>query len=132
MAKRNWIYVGLLAFISLGLLIDAAIWPAGPPSSFTANDLVQMIGIITLFAWWQIEDAEKRDARRSSAAKVATIMLAPVGLAIYLYQTRRWTYATLGLIAFMGGILLAAILTLLLGDWLILQGFFPPSFLPNH
>lgn len=132
MAKRNWIYVGLLAFISLGLLIDVAIWPAGPPSSFTANDLVQMIGIITLFAWWQIEDAEKRDARRSSAAKVATIMLAPVGLAIYLYQTRRWTYATIGLIAFMGGILLAAILTLLLGDWLILQGFFPPSFLPNH
>ncbi|MFK0208985.1 hypothetical protein [Agrobacterium sp. NPDC090283] len=132
MAKRNWIYVGLLAFISLGLLIDAAIWPAGPPSSFTANDLVQMIGIITLFAWWQIEDAEKRDARRSSVAKVATIMLAPVGLAIYLYQTRRWTYATIGLIAFMGGILLAAILTLLLGDWLILQGFFPPSFLPDH
>ncbi|MDA5632179.1 MULTISPECIES: hypothetical protein [Rhizobium/Agrobacterium group] len=129
MAKRNWIYVALLAFLSLGLLIDAAIWPAGPPSSFTANDLVQMIGIITLFAWWQIEDAEKRDIRRSPAAKVATILLAPVGLAIYLYQTRRWTRATLGLIAFMGGIFLAAILTLLLSDWLILQGFFPPSFL---
>ncbi|MBP2507364.1 hypothetical protein J2855_000970 [Agrobacterium tumefaciens] len=40
MVKRNWIYVGLLAFISLGLLIDAAVWPAGPPSYFTANDLV--------------------------------------------------------------------------------------------
>ncbi|MBO9655346.1 hypothetical protein O3S81_08775 [Agrobacterium sp. SOY23] len=129
MAKRNWIYVGLLAFLSLGLLIDAAVWPAGPPTSFTANDLVQMIGIITLFAWWQIEDAEKRDIRRSSAAKIVTILLAPVGLAIYLYQTRRWPRATLGLIAFMGGILLAAILTLLLSDWLILQGIFPPSFL---
>ncbi|MGQ8634680.1 hypothetical protein ACUTJJ_24735 [Agrobacterium sp. DKPNP3] len=127
MSKRNWIYVGLLAFLSLGLLIDAAIWPAGPPSSFTANDLIQMVGIITLFAWWQIEDAKKRDIRRSSAAKVTTILLAPVGLAIYLYQTRRWTRATLGLIAFMGGILLAAILTLLLSDWLILQGIFPPS-----
>lgn len=67
MVKRNWIYVGLLAFVSVGLLIDAAIWPAGPPSSFTANDLVQMIGIITLFAWWQIADAEKRGSRRSSA-----------------------------------------------------------------
>lgn len=129
MAKRNWIYVGLLAFLSLGLLIDAAVWPAGPPTSFTANDLVQMIGIITLFAWWQIEDAEKRDIRRSSAAKIVTILLAPVGLAIYLYQTRRWPRATLGLIAFMSGILLAAILTLLLSDWLILQGIFPPSFL---
>ncbi|WP_421404010.1 hypothetical protein [Agrobacterium fabrum] len=129
MAKRNWIYVGLLAFLSLGLLIDAAIWPAGPPSSFTANDLVQMIGIITLFAWWQIEDAEKRDIRRSSAAKVATILLAPVGLAIYLYQTHRWPRATLGFIAFMGGIMLVGVLTLLLSDWLIAQGIFPPAFL---
>ena len=111
MAKRNWIYVGLLAFISLGLLIDAAVWPAGPPASFTANDLVQMIGIITLFAWWQIEDAEKRDLRRSSAAKITTVLLAPIGLAIYLYQTRRWTRATLGLFAFIGGIVLIAILT---------------------
>ncbi|MBS0256810.1 MAG: hypothetical protein JSR13_03745 [Proteobacteria bacterium] len=129
MAKRNWIYVGLLAFISLGLLIDAAVWPAGPPASFTANDLVQMIGIITLFAWWQIEDAEKRDIRRSSAVKITTVLLAPVGLAIYLYQTRRWTRATLGLFAFIGGIVLIAILTVLLGDWLIQQGLFPPSFL---
>ncbi|NTE33748.1 hypothetical protein [Agrobacterium tumefaciens] len=129
MAKRNWIYVGLLAFISLGLLIDAAVWPAGPPASFTANDLVQMIGIITLFAWWQIEDAAKRDLRRSSAAKITTVLLAPVGLAIYLYQTRRWTRATLGLFAFIGGIVLIAILTVLLGDWLIQQGLFPPSFL---
>ncbi|KVK54926.1 hypothetical protein BCY90_14150 [Agrobacterium deltaense] len=131
MAKRNWIYVGLLAFISLGLLIDAAVWPAGPPASFTANDLVQMIGIITLFAWWQIADAEKRDLRRSSAAKITTVLLAPIGLAIYLYQTRRWTRATLGLFAFIGGIVLIAILTVLLGDWLIQQGLFPPSFLRN-
>ncbi|UXS38663.1 hypothetical protein FY150_02660 [Agrobacterium tumefaciens] len=131
MAKRNWIYVGLLAFISLGLLIDAAVWPAGPPASFTANDLVQMIGIITLFAWWQIEDAEKRDLRRSSAAKITTVLLAPIGLAIYLYQTRRWPRATLGLFAFIGGIVLIAILTVLLGDWLIQQGLFPPSFLRN-
>ena len=129
MAKRNWIYVGLLAFISLGLLIDAAVWPAGPPASFTANDLVQMIGIITLFAWWQIEDAEKPDIRRSSAVKITTVLLAPIGLAIYLYQTRRWPRATLGLLAFIGGIVLIAILTVLLGDWLIQQGLFPPSFL---
>ena len=140
MVKRNWIYVGLLAFVSVGLLIDAAIWPAGSPSSFTANDLVQMIGIITLFAWWQIADAEKRGSRRSSAVKFATILLAPVGLAVYLYvigasgyaQPRRWTRATLGLIAFMGGLLLAGILTLLLSDWLIQQGFFPPSFLSRY
>lgn len=129
MAKRNWIYVGLLAFISLGLLIDAAVWPAGPPASFTANDLVQMIGIITLFAWWQIEDAEKRDLQRSAAAKITTVLLAPIGLAIYLYQTRRWPRATLGLFAFIGGIVLIAILTVMLGDWLIQQGLFPPSFL---
>jgi hypothetical protein len=129
MAKRNWIYVALLAFISLGLLIDAAIWPAGPPSSFTANDLVQLAGILTLFSWWQIEDAERRNLRRSSAARIATILLAPIGLAIYLYQTRRWTHATLGLIGFIGGIVIVAILTVLFGDWLIVQGFFPPSFL---
>lgn len=56
-------------------------------------------------------------------------LLAPIGLAIYLYQTRRWTHATLGLFAFIGGIVLIAILTVLVGDWLIQQGLFPPSFL---
>ncbi|MFF2320782.1 hypothetical protein ACFVTJ_06995 [Agrobacterium sp. NPDC058088] len=129
MTKRNWIYVGLLLFLSFGLLIDAALWPAGAPSSLTANDLVQMFGIITLFAWWQIEDAAKHDFRRSSSAKIATILIAPLGLAIYLYQTRRWTRATLGLIAFIGGMIGAGVLTMLLSDWLILQGIFPPSFL---
>ncbi|KAA3503362.1 hypothetical protein DXM27_09150 [Rhizobium rhizogenes] len=129
MTKRNWIYVGLLVFISLGLLIDAAIWPAGPPSSFTANDLVQMVGILTLFSWWQIEDAAKKDFQRSSAAKVATILLAPVGLAIYLYQTRPWKRATVGLIGFMGGLVLVGVPALLLADWLVVQGFFPPPFL---
>lgn len=129
MTKRNWIYVGLLAFISLGLLIDAAIWPAGTPSSFTANDLVQMVGILTLFSWWEIEDAAKKDIKRSSAAKVATIMLAPVGLAIYLYQTRPWKPATIGLIGFMSGLIIVGVSTLLLADWLVVQGFFPPPFL---
>lgn len=129
MTKRNWIYVGLLAFISLGLLIDAAIWPAGTPSSFTANDLVQMVGILTLFSWWEIEDAAKKDIKRSSAAKAATIMLAPVGLAIYLYQTRPWKPATIGLIGFMGGLIIVGVSTLLLADWLVVQGFFPPPFL---
>ncbi|WP_418136640.1 hypothetical protein [Agrobacterium sp. El2ro-1b] len=129
MTKRNWIYVGLLIFISLGLLIDAAIWPAGPSSSFTANDLVQMVGILTLFSWWQIEDAAKSDVKRSSAAKVATILLAPVGLAIYLYQTRPWKRATVGFIGFMGGLVLVGVPTLLLADWLVVQGFFPPPFL---
>ncbi|MGV1958067.1 hypothetical protein ACQZ5G_06010 [Agrobacterium sp. 22-214-1] len=80
MAKRNWIYVGLLAFISLGLLIDAAVWPAGPPASFTANDLVQMIGIITLFAWWQIEDAEKRTSGAAPPPKSPPFCSHPSGL----------------------------------------------------
>lgn len=129
MTKRDWIYIGLLAFTSLGLLIDAALWPAGPPSSFTANDLVQMIGIVTLFSWWQIADAARRDLRRSSAARSMTILFAPVGLAIYLYQTRPWKRATAGLIAFIAGLVFIAILTTLFGDWLIVQGFFPlPSF----
>ncbi|OBZ95942.1 hypothetical protein ADU59_05985 [Pararhizobium polonicum] len=129
MTKRNCIYIGLLAFMSFGLLIDAALWAAGPPSSLTANDLVQMIGIITLFSWWEAEDAATRDLRRSSVARVVTILIAPVGLAIYLYQTRPWKRATVSWVAFIGGVAFIAILTIELGDWLIAQGFFPPSFL---
>lgn len=129
MTRRNSIYIALLAFISLGLLINAAVWPAGPPDSYTVNDMVQMVGIITLFARWQIEDADKRAVRRSSSARIATVVFAPAGLAIYLYQTHSWKTATVNLFTFMGGFLLVAILTIMLGDWLVAQGFFPPSFL---
>lgn len=119
MTKRDCIYIGLLGFISLRFLIDSAVWPAGPPSSLTVNDLIQMIGIVTLFSWWEIEDAARKDLRRSSAARTMTILLAPVGLAIYLFQTRPWKRATIGLIAFVAGLVVAAILAVLLGDWLV-------------
>ncbi len=132
MTKRDWIYIGLLGFTSLGFLIDSAVWPAGPPSSLTINDLIQMIGIATLFSWWEIEDATRSDLKRSSAARTMTVLLAPVGLAIYLYQTRPWKRATIGLIAFVAGLVVAAILAMLLGDWLVTQGFFPlPPFRPS-
>ena len=39
LSKRNWIYVGLLAFITAGVVIDFVVWPEGPPNTLTWNDV---------------------------------------------------------------------------------------------
>lgn len=117
---RDWIYVALIFFISGGVFVDTAIWPYGPPSSLTANDVVQMLGIVILFAWWQIEDAERHGYRRSSVVRLFSILVAPLGLAIYFYQTRPWKKATVGFLAFMGGIVIFGSVAILLSEWLLL------------
>jgi hypothetical protein len=121
MTKHDWIYIGLLAFTSLGFLIDSAVWPVGPPRSFTISDLMQMMV--------EIEDATRMDLRRSPVARTMTILLAPVGLAIYLYQTRPLKEATVSPVAFAVGLIVVAILAMLLGGWLVTQGvLLLPSF----
>lgn len=108
MMKRHAIYGGLLAFIAAGVLIDWYIWNGNPPS-FTANDLVQLAGIILLTSWWQIVDADLREVNRSRLATAMTVLLAPVGLLIYLFQTRRPAWATAAFVVFLGGIVLALV-----------------------
>lgn len=73
-------------------------------------------------SWWQIADARLRNAERSGAARTLTILLAPVGLAIYLFQTRRPLHAAAALAGFLAGI----VLSLLAGDVLGMALFSNP------
>ncbi|TKT79099.1 hypothetical protein [Aquamicrobium sp. LC103] len=115
LGKRSWIYAGLLAFVGGGAIIDS-IWRTHL-YSYTWNDLVQMVGIILLTAWWQIEDARLRDVKRGVAARILTVLLVPVGLAVYLYQSGRPPMrATLVLAGYIAGFFLAASAGLLVGD----------------
>ena len=107
MTKRNWIYVALLVFITFGILVDAIVWPNGPPT-LTWNDLIQAIGIVILVSSWQIVDADQLGERRSTAAKILAILV-PVGHAIYLYQSRNWKPATALFLLYWAGILIVYI-----------------------
>ena len=93
MKRRDAIYVALLAFVAAGMLVDSVVWPQAIPD-FTPNDVVQMIGIIVLVSWWQIEDASGRGALVGRTAKWMTILFAPAGSAVYLVQSRGWSRAS--------------------------------------
>ncbi|PSJ57634.1 hypothetical protein [Pseudaminobacter soli (ex Li et al. 2025)] len=121
MKKRETIYTGLLAFVAAGILIDRYFWGLNPPP-LSLNDLIQIVGIVCLIAWWQIEDAEAHGFSRSRAASLATALLPPLGLAIYLFQARRWTWAITGFVAFWAGVTLVAVVADYLGLTLFANG----------
>lgn len=114
MTKRDAVYAAFLGFIAIGVLIDWYIWRGALPP-FSLNDIVQMIGILLLTAWWQIEDATMHGYERGRAARILTIVFVPVGLAIYLFQTRPWSRAGAIFIGYLGGAVVAVIAADLLG-----------------
>ena len=121
MKKREAIYVTLLVFVAAGMLVDWYVWRQAIPD-FTPNDVVQMIGIIVLVSWWQIEDASGRGAFVSRAAKWMTILFAPAGSAVYLVQSRGWSRALPVFLAFWLGVTAAALAGDFLGGWLPASG----------
>ncbi len=131
MKKRDWIYVALLAFIAFGFLVDAAVWPHGAPNSLTANDLVQLVGLILLVSSWQIADAHALARRRNGAVQLLTVFFIPLGQIIYIYQSRPWKQATVLCIGFFAGVLAAAAMAAYLGIWLVETGVFPPGFIAS-
>ncbi len=111
MNLRDAIYAALLLFIGLGILGDWYFWNDILPA-FTMNDAIQIAGIIALTIWWQSEDAAMGGHSRSRAVRIATILLVPLGLAIYLLQTRPWWQAATTFMAMLAG----ALLTILIAD----------------
>lgn len=122
MKKRDAIYMALLVFVAAGMLVDWYFWPQGV-LDLTLNDIVQMVGIVLLVSWWQIEDARGRGASVSGVAKWMTVMLAPVGSAIYLVQSRGWGRAVPVFLTFWGGFVIAIVAGEFLGGWLVAGGF---------
>jgi putative effector of murein hydrolase LrgA (UPF0299 family) len=114
LSRRDWVYVALLVFVAIGSTLDSVYQPY--PHSYSLNDFVQMVGIIILCAWWQIEDANVREMKRGTAARIFTVLFMPVGLAIHLFQSRKAGRATIILISFILGVIGAAITGTLAGE----------------
>jgi hypothetical protein len=106
MTKRNWVYVALLVFVSIGAVIDIAVWPLEAPP-LTWNDVVQTIGIVVFVYWWEVADAKQFGQPQSGPARVLTVFVPPLGHAIYLYQSRNWKRATVMFLLFWAGVFVA-------------------------
>ncbi|HAT87430.1 hypothetical protein [Cohaesibacter gelatinilyticus] len=104
-ARRNFIYVSLLIFLCFGAIIDEffGLWNA---YNLTWNDAVQMIGVIILTLLWQQADATALRIRPSYTSKFLTVIFSPLGMAVYLFQSRTWKSALLTYLVFCGGIFL--------------------------
>ena len=102
-SKRDWIYVGLIAFITVGFAVDALLWSAGP-TAIQWNSVIQSFGIMLFVYWWESADADQFGKRRSSLARLVTFFRPPVGHAIYLYQSRPWRPATALFLLFWAGV----------------------------
>ncbi|SFS13079.1 hypothetical protein [Yoonia litorea] len=110
MTKTHKIYIGLAAFFALGVAIDWNVWDGQPPA-WTWNDVMQMIGVITLCLYWESADAMERGAKHSRASQLCTILLPPLGTGLYLAQTHRATKAVVAFFAFWGGLVASAFVT---------------------
>jgi hypothetical protein len=102
-SKRDWIYVGLMVFITIGFAVDALLWSAGP-TAVQWNSVVQSFGIMLFVYLWERADAAQFGKRRSSLARLLTFFLPPVGHAIYLYQSRPIRPATALFLLFWAGV----------------------------
>jgi hypothetical protein len=103
-SKRDWIYVGLMLWITVGFAVDALVWSAGPTAR-QWNSVVQSFGIMLFVYSWERADGDQFGKRRSSLARLVTFFLPPVGHAIYLYQGRPWKPATALFLLFWAGVL---------------------------
>lgn len=116
-ARRNFIYVSLLAFLCFGAIIDEVfgLWNA---YNLTWNDALQMIGVVILTLLWQQADASALKIRPSYASKFLTVIFSPLGMAVYLFQSRPWKSALLTYLVFCGGIFLVFGLFSVALNWL--------------
>jgi hypothetical protein len=103
MARRDWIYLGLMVFITVGFVVDSLLRDSGPPAT-TWSSVIQSFVIMLFVYWWEVADANQFGIRRSPVARLVTFFLPPVGHAIYLYQGRPAKSATTIFLLFWAGI----------------------------
>jgi len=70
-SKRDWIYVGLMMFITVGFAVDALVWTAGP-TAMQWNSVIQAFGIMLFVYWWESADADQFGKRRTSLVRLLT------------------------------------------------------------
>lgn len=120
MNKRDWIYLGFLAWLFLFGIADTFIlWRFGP-TGLTVSDIVNLIAYIVFVLSWCIADARQNGLDPPSrSTRFVTVLLLPVGLGLYLFKTREAGPATAALLAFLAGAAIAAAGGLMLGERLL-------------
>lgn len=108
-SKKNQTYLAFMLFSAFGVFVDWLFWRHTLPS-FTLNDLVQMAGTIFFCRTWQKFDAHDLAVSRSGLSRILTLLITPVGLAVYLFQTRHWLTAAGTFLLFWFGYVVAVIL----------------------
>lgn len=108
--RKTFLYTILSAFFAFGIAIDWLVW-GGLPPHWTWNDITQMLGVIILCLMWQSADAQARAVPHRKSARIITILLPPLGMLIYFFQSRLWPLAILGAVLFWAGPILAAFIT---------------------
>jgi hypothetical protein len=119
MTKRDFIYIALLVSLAVGAVIDVFTWQDQASSAFTLNDLTQLIAIVVLCVWWEIEDAKLRGQTARTLTRTTTILFVPLGLLAYFLQSRKPLPALLGYAGFILGAFLAAMAGSYIGESLI-------------
>ncbi len=122
--KRGALYIALFVVTFLGGVSDFATGTAYS-EGFTVTDIAMMVGTVILIAWWCTVDARGRGRRYpTSLARICTLLFAPLGLAIYLLQSRSLPRAAGLFILFVGGLAVASFTGSALGERLF--PFTPP------
>ncbi|UUP16534.1 hypothetical protein [Nitratireductor thuwali] len=123
------IYVILVLIAFAGTLVDWLLWLSGEPVINTAV-LAHAAAIVIGTLLWQFADGKDRGTRASVLSSVMTVVFAPLGSAIHLYQSRDWKAATAILAAFWGGLVVAVLTANFAGNWIatnIIFGGVPAS-----
>jgi hypothetical protein len=120
--QRGAIYGALLAASFLGPVFDSLAGTAYSTSG-TLADFVLAIIFVGLTAWWCTTDAWQGGYRPPGrAARILVLLIVPVGLAVYLLQSRAFAQALKVFALYAGGVAGATILGGLAGDWLVPPG----------
>ena len=116
-ARRNFLYILLIAFICVGLIIDV-LFDLYRTHALTWNDAIQIIGILILILMWQKADAAALNVRPSYISKILTVLFAPLGLAVYFFQSRNWKSAIVSFLLFWIGFIAPFFVMVLFIEWI--------------
>jgi hypothetical protein len=120
--QRGAIYGALLAAAFLSPVFDSIAGTAYSTSATLADFTLAMV-FVALTAWWCSTDAWQGGyPPPGRAARILVLLIVPLGLAVYLLQSRAFAQALKVFTLYAGGVACASILGGLAGDWLVPPG----------
>lgn len=123
------LYIVLIMVTFLGMLVDWLLWLSGEPA-INHGVLIHATAIMIGTLLWQFADAKEKGRKASVLSSALTVVFAPLGSAIYLYQSRDRKAATAMFATFWSGLVLAMLAANFAGNWVatnIIFGDLPGS-----